>query len=150
MSAALQVRPTDSAPFEVRPLSPVLAAEVIGLDLRHKLDQPTRAAIYDAFVRHHVLCFRDQKLTQDEQIAFTEQFGTLERHMARNKGTANPLVHIVSNLGPDGQPSGKVGSHRLAQRQILPAGAVARHHPARDHHAAEWRGYLLRRHVCRV
>ena len=66
--------------------------------------------MYDAFVRFHVLCFREQRLDPEQQIAFTEQFGTLERHMARNRGTGNPLVHIVSNLAADGKPSGKVGS----------------------------------------
>jgi taurine dioxygenase len=49
-------------------------------------------------------------LSKDQQIAFTERFGTLERHIARNRGSDNPLVHTVSNLGPDGTPSGKVGS----------------------------------------
>ena len=68
------------------------------------------ATVYDAFCRYQVLCFRDQRLSKDQQIAFTEQFGTLERHIARNRGTDNPLVHTVSNLGPDGKPSGKVGS----------------------------------------
>jgi taurine dioxygenase len=104
MSAALKLD------FTIRPLGPVLAAEVIGLDLRHKLDAETRDAVHAAFIRHHVLCFRDQHLSPEEQIAFSEQFGTLERHMARNKGKANPLVHIVSNLGDDGRPSGKVAS----------------------------------------
>lgn len=94
----------------IRPLSPVLAAEVIGLDLSQPLDEPTRRDVYAAFVRYQVLCFRDQRLSKDQQIAFTEQFGTLERHIARNRGTDNPLVHTVSNLGPDGKPSGKVGS----------------------------------------
>lgn len=107
MSLTLEPR---AQAFTVNPLSPTLAAEVIGLDLRHPLDKATRQAVYDAFVRYHILCFRDQRLTQEEQIAFTEQFGTLERHIARNRSSGNPLVHIVSNLGPDGQPSGKVGS----------------------------------------
>jgi taurine dioxygenase len=96
--------------FEVHPLSSVLGAEVLGLDLRLPLEAEVRDAVYAAFIRYHVLCFRDQCLSPDEQIAFTEQFGTLERHMARNKGKANPLVHIVSNLGEDGKPSGKVQS----------------------------------------
>ncbi len=104
MSAALQWN------FEIRPLSPILAAEVVGLDLRRPLDAGTRDAVYAAFIRYHVLCFRDQHLSPDEQIAFSEQFGTLERHMARNKGQANPLVHIVSNLDANGKPSGKVAS----------------------------------------
>ena len=96
--------------MDVRPLSPVLGAEVLGLDLAQPLDAPTRRKVYDAFCRHQVLCFRDQRLSKERQIAFTEQFGTLERHIARNRGTGNPLVHTVSNLGPDGTPSGKVGS----------------------------------------
>ncbi|HVY17251.1 MAG TPA: TauD/TfdA family dioxygenase [Rhodopila sp.] len=104
MSAALHWN------FEIRPLSSVLGAEIIGLDLHQPLDEPTRDAVYDAFVRYHVLCFRDQHLSPEEQIAFTEQFGTLERHMARNKGKLNPLVHIVSNLDAEGKPSGKVSS----------------------------------------
>jgi taurine dioxygenase len=107
MSATLYVRPQV---FEVRPLSAVLGAELIGLDLRKPLEDATRQAVFDAFIRYHVLCFRDQSLSPDEQIAFTEQFGTLERHVARNRGTRNPLVHVVNNLGPDGRPSGKVAS----------------------------------------
>jgi len=105
----------------IRPLSPVLAAEVIGLDLSQPLDEPTRRELYDAFVRYQVLCFRDQRLGKDQQIAFTEQFGTLERHIARNRGTDNPLVHTVSNLGPDGKPSGKVGSQDWHTDKAIPA-----------------------------
>jgi alpha-ketoglutarate-dependent taurine dioxygenase len=100
----------DTTTFTAKPLSPVLGAAVSGLDLRQPLDARTKRAIYDTFVHYHVLCFRDQHLDPEQQIAFTEQFGTLERHMARNRGPINPLVNIVSNLGPDGKPSGKVGS----------------------------------------
>jgi taurine dioxygenase len=96
--------------FEVRPLSPLFAAEVVGLDLRQPLEEAARREVYDAFVRHHVLAFRDQRLDKDEQIAFSRQFGTLERHIARNRGGDNPWVHTVSNLGADGKPSGVVAS----------------------------------------
>lgn len=96
--------------FTVEPLSAVLGASIVGLDLRQPLPETTKRAVYDAFVHYHVLCFRDQHLDQDQQIAFTEQFGTLERHIASNRGTVNPLVHIVTNLGADGKPSGKVAS----------------------------------------
>jgi alpha-ketoglutarate-dependent taurine dioxygenase len=97
--------------FEVHPLSPVLAAEIVGLDLRQPLDAATRQAVYDAFVRYQILAFRDQQLSKAEQVAFTEQFGTLERHVATNRNSDElPLVHIVSNLNAEGQPSGKVNS----------------------------------------
>jgi alpha-ketoglutarate-dependent taurine dioxygenase len=97
MSMVLDVCPEAGQSFTLRPLSPALAAEVIGLDLRQPLDAATRDAVYAAFVRHHVLCFRDQALNKDQQIAFTQQFGTLERH-------------IASNRDAQGVPSGKVGS----------------------------------------
>ena len=100
----------DASVFALEPLSPVLGAAISGLDLRRPMDEITKRAVYDAFVRYHVLCFRDQTLDADQQVAFTEQFGVLEHHMARNRGTLNPLVNIVSNLGSDGKPSGKVSS----------------------------------------
>jgi taurine dioxygenase len=112
MSTVMERQPAAQS-YEIRPLSDVAGAEVVGLDLRGPLDDATRQAVYDAFVRHHVLAFRAQDLTKDEQVAFTEQFGTLERHVARNRGIGDhPLVHIVHNLGPDGQPSGKVASQK--------------------------------------
>jgi taurine dioxygenase len=100
----------DAPPFAIETLSPVLGAAVIGLDLRQPFDTDTKRAVYDTFVRFHVLCFRDQRLDPDQQIAFTEQFGALERHMPGNRGSYNAFVHIVSNLGPDGEPTGKVAS----------------------------------------
>jgi alpha-ketoglutarate-dependent taurine dioxygenase len=109
MSATLATRPV-AAVFQVNPLSPRFAAEVVGLDLCQPLDPSAKDAIYDAFVRFHVLCFRDQHLNQDDQVAFSQQFGVLERHTLRNRGKLNTLVHVVSNLGQDEKPSGKVKS----------------------------------------
>ena len=98
--------------FELRQLGPGFAAEILGLDLRRPFDEATRQAVCDAFVRYQVLAFRDQRLSQDQQIAFSQQFGTLERHIARNRGADHPFVHTVSNLGADGRPSGKLNSTR--------------------------------------
>ncbi len=46
-----------------------------------------------------------QHLDPEQQIAFTAQFGTLERHMARNRGITNgqsACAYLVfPNLGPD-------------------------------------------------
>ena len=127
MSMVLDADPRAGQSFTLRPLSPALAAEVIGLDLRQPLDVATRDAVYAAFVRHHVLCFRDQALNKDEQIAFTQQFGTLERHIASNRGADNPLVHTVSNLNARGLPSGKVGSQAWhSDKSFRPEPSLAR------------------------
>lgn len=106
-------QPTDSTPnrLDFRPLSDVMAAEVIGLDLSRPLDAATRDDLFESFLCHQLLVFRDQKLTKDQQVTFTEQFGTLERHTLRNRGSSDhPFVHVVSNLGEDGKPNGKVAS----------------------------------------
>ena len=97
--------------FQVLPLSDVMAAEVIGLDLATPLNEAIREAIHQAFLSHQLLVFRDQSLSKDQQVAFTEQFGSLEKHTVRNQGTADlPLAHVVSNLGEDAKPSGTVNS----------------------------------------
>jgi alpha-ketoglutarate-dependent taurine dioxygenase len=113
--------------FQVRPFDDVMGAEVVGLDLTQRLDDDTRKAIYDAFVKYQVLVFRDQKLSKEQQIAFSEQFGTLERHTLRNRGTDGiPLVHVVSNLNDEGQPSGKVGSMAWhSDKSFRPAPSMA-------------------------
>lgn len=106
------VRPP-AATLGVTPLSDVMAAEVTGIDLAEPLTPAARDAIHDAFLAYQVLVFRDQKLDKDQQVAFTEQFGTLERHALTNiTPGAHPLVHMVTNLGPDGQPTGVVKSTR--------------------------------------
>ena len=99
--------------FTLQPLSDLMGAEVIGLDLRQPFDPDIKAAVHKAFLDYQLLVFRDQNLTKDEQVAFTKQFGTLERHAVRNRGTSDhPLVHIVSNLDESGKPMGKVRSDK--------------------------------------
>ena len=106
-----EAAPTVPAGFSINPLSDLMACEVIGLDLTQPLDADTRGQLRQAFLERQLLIFRDQDLTKEQQVVFTEQFGTLERHTARNKGTNDlPLVHIVNNLGEDGKPMGKVRS----------------------------------------
>jgi taurine dioxygenase len=93
-------------PFEIRKLSDLMAAEITGIDLAEPFDDATRDAIMDALVEHHILCFRDQHLTKEQQYDFTVRFGDLEGHVVRTwEGGKSPLVHTVSNLDKDGNPT---------------------------------------------
>jgi alpha-ketoglutarate-dependent taurine dioxygenase len=116
-----------SPEFEVIPLSDLMAAEIIGLDLSQPFDTATQATVHQAFLDHQLLAFRNQNLTKDQQVDFTEQFGTLERHTARNRGVgAHPLVHIVSNLTAAGTPSGTVNSTQWhSDKSFRPAPSMA-------------------------
>ena len=123
----MQNRVPEGTPFEIRPLAETMAAEVIGLDLRRPFEPSTRDAVYQAFLDNQILVFRDQDLTKDEQIAFTEQFGTLERHALSNRGTSDsPFVHMVTNLDSEGRLTGKLNSTRWhSDKSFRPAPSMA-------------------------
>ncbi len=66
--------------FRIAPLSEVMAAEIVGLDVSRPLDGETFAAVNKAFLDHQVLCFRGQNLSPDGQIAFSRLFGQVIVH----------------------------------------------------------------------
>jgi taurine dioxygenase len=63
--------------LDIRPLTPAIGAELVGLDLSRPLPDETVAAVRAALVHHGVLFFRGQHLTPDSQTAFARQFGDL-------------------------------------------------------------------------
>jgi len=90
-------------------LSPAGGAAITGADLSRPLSPAVREAILAAFLDHHILVFRDQDLSNDEQLAFTLQFGEIEEHVARHSAAGRyGLVHMVTNVGDDGRPTGKL------------------------------------------
>jgi len=61
--------------LDIRPLTPVIGAEIHGLDLSRPLGEATVAAVREALNHYHVVFFRDQELAPDELEAFAAQFG---------------------------------------------------------------------------
>jgi len=59
---------TTTTAYEVRPASPVLGAEIVGLDLTSDLDEATKAGLRAEFDQHKVLVFRDQNLSPDQHV----------------------------------------------------------------------------------
>jgi len=62
----------------VKARHPALGAEVHGVDMRHPMDAATLKAVSDAWMKHLVLVFPGQHVTDREHIAFTRQFGEPE------------------------------------------------------------------------
>jgi alpha-ketoglutarate-dependent 2,4-dichlorophenoxyacetate dioxygenase len=67
-------------PIAIRPLHPVFAGEVAGVDCRMPLRPDEVAAIDAGMDKYAVLVFRDQNITDEQQIAFTRHFGELESY----------------------------------------------------------------------
>ena len=93
----------------IRQITPVFAGEVSGVDCVRPLPLEDVAAIEAGMDQYAVLVFRDQPLTDEQQIAFTRQFGTLEAyntagHIRSQKNSRlGPGIADFSNLGRDGK-----------------------------------------------
>ena len=91
----------------IRPFDGPLGAEVIGLDLSRPLAQADFARIHRAHLDYHVLVFRDQRITPEQQVVFSKRFGPLQRHVLHQFAlSGHPEVLIVSNIVENGKPIG--------------------------------------------
>lgn len=62
----------------INQIHPVFVGEISGVDLTKPLSRDEAAAIEEGMNRYGVLVFRDQNITDEQQIAFTKNFGDLE------------------------------------------------------------------------
>jgi alpha-ketoglutarate-dependent 2,4-dichlorophenoxyacetate dioxygenase len=105
-------------PVTIRPLEPAIAGEVSGVDISKALSREEVAAIEAGMDKHAVLVFRDQSLSDEQQMAFTRNFGAIED--ARGGNVTKPEdkrlatgMNDVSNLGKDGKPLARDSRQRL-------------------------------------
>src|SRR5690349_21923452 len=93
----------DTLTLGVKPLTATVGAEITGVDLSRPLDDATFKAIHQAWLKHQVLVFRHQALSEDQQIAFGQRFGELQAVRSAPGLYSNPYVLMISNvIGPDG------------------------------------------------
>jgi alpha-ketoglutarate-dependent 2,4-dichlorophenoxyacetate dioxygenase len=91
----------------LRPLEGGLGAEVTGLAVAD-VDIANFPAVHAAFLKHQLLLFRGQDLPPAAQVAFARRFGEVQVHvMNQYHAGGHPELYTLSNLGPDGKPSGK-------------------------------------------
>ena len=94
--------------LELRALSPTLGVEVQGVDLAEPMTDVVFDRIYDAFLAHQLLLFRDQRLEPGDQVTFARRFGSVQVHvMNQYHAEGYPEIYYLSNLDADGRPSGK-------------------------------------------
>lgn len=96
--------------MKVTPVSPVLGAEITGIDLAEPFDADTGSALRDALFTYQVLVIRDQTLTPMQQVAFSRNWGDLETPAnVQHTTEESPKVMILSNeIRPDGTAVGVV------------------------------------------
>src|SRR5258705_7915858 len=96
-------------PVSIRQIGPGFAGEVSGVDITKPLAHDEVAAIEAGMDKYAVLVFRNQKLTDEQHMAFSRNLGALED--ARGGNITKPGdkrlatgMNDVSNLGKDGKP----------------------------------------------
>jgi taurine dioxygenase len=109
--------------LEVVPLTRHIGAELRGIDLRRKPDQPTLEAIYQAWLDHLVIVFPGQQLSQEDLVRITGYFGEIgelhrpPKYFPKGYSKLLPGIMMISNIRENGEPIG-----------ALPDGEMMFHH----------------------
>ena len=103
-----QTRAQQRLPFDVRPLTPNLGAEIVGVDLARGVDDALFRSIHQAFLEYQVLLFCPQDLPPGRQVEFARHFGEVQIHvMNQYHADGHPELYRLSNLDENGNPNGK-------------------------------------------
>lgn len=99
-------------PVTIRKLHPVFVGEVSGVDLTKPISPEDAATIERGMDEHAVLVFRNQDITDEQQLEFANNFGERENRKGGNVTKKedyrlNSGLADVSNLGKDGKPLAK-------------------------------------------
>lgn len=105
--------------IRIRQIHPVFMGEVDGVDLRRPLSPREAAAIDAGMDKYAVLVFHGQDITDEQQLAFSANFGTIELPGSATNITKpeerriRPDMADVSNLDRDSRPFARDDRRRM-------------------------------------
>ena len=98
---------------KIIPISEPLGAEIQNINLANISDSEFDA-IHQAWLDHCVILLRNQKLTDNDLIAFSQRFGALDLAPIQETGRrfveGYPEIYVISNVVEDGEPIGSLGA----------------------------------------
>jgi taurine dioxygenase len=104
----------------VRPLTPIIGAEVSGVDLSRPLSNSQQEEVRRAFLRHHVLVFRNQMLTDEDHKRFARSFGELRELTFASIDGGDPHV-LKIEAGADSRFVAGEGWHADGTADLAPS-----------------------------
>lgn len=100
--------------MKIVPSPDVIGAEIQDVDLSQPLSEEAFSRLEDAFNRHAVLCFRDQRLDEPQLIAFARRFGEVEKiFLTHYAHPQYPEIMYVSNIKENGRDIGHADAGRV-------------------------------------
>jgi len=121
----------------VKRLHPSFFGEVTGVDLTRPVPPKLFAEIEAAFHEHAILLFRDQPVTDEQQVAFSELFGPVfsvtKYHRPNEKRRLREDMSDISNIDHEGRILPANDDRRLHNRanQLWHTDNTFKHVPAR-------------------
>ena len=104
--------------MQVIPSGAALGAEIRGVDLSIRLDDDTLHAIRTAWRDHLVIVFHDQRIDDEQLIAFSERLGELDPPGPNPYGRPiypkHPQLNVISNIIENDQAIGNLGAGEAA------------------------------------
>ncbi|NIJ37359.1 taurine dioxygenase [Sphingopyxis panaciterrae] len=100
-------------------VTPVIGAEVTGIDLTRPLDTETIAKLRRKLVKYKVLFFRDQPITDEDHVRFSQYFGGVTPAHPITNGRAGGPIQIMENV-----------KSRIDARQSVFSDVEKQHHRA--------------------
>ena len=85
----------------IKNLGSTLGVEIIGLNLKINIDKNIIGQVSDLLSQFSVVVIRNQNITNDQHIHFSEYFGDLEVTKAGTNGSGSKLI-ILRNFDEDG------------------------------------------------
>lgn len=110
--------------FSVAPITPVIGAEIGGLDLRHPIPDPTLAELRAVWLERQALVFRDQSLSPEEQLAFARQFSEVDKYPFLQGIDGHPMVAPILKLPEERVNFGGMWHSDTCYLEAPAAGAV--------------------------
>jgi taurine dioxygenase len=100
--------------LEITPTGGALGAEIRGVDLSHPLSEETVNNVRRALLDHCVVFFRDQHISEEDQLRFTRYFGRPVAHVRAQPDRPIKEIFILSNLTKNGQPIGALSNVEIS------------------------------------
>jgi taurine dioxygenase len=99
--------------MRIVPTKGALGAEIHDVDIGRPLQSDAVERLREALRGHLVLVFRDQELTEREQVRFSRYFGDPRPHVRAQPDRPVEEIFVVSNVSENGRPIGALGNGEL-------------------------------------
>lgn len=98
-----------TAALHIIPTGGPLGAQITGADLAQPLSPEQVAQVRGALLDYGVVFFRDQHISEEDQLRFTGYFGKPVEHVRKQRPRPVPEIFIISNVEENGEPIGALG-----------------------------------------